>query len=101
MTCTFEPPPEALCRLPSCEIILDAIALNLPLKSPNSTNVVNITRWFSKASPNADISCIKHLTIPSDTILSKLSVGLAKAWDNGYAQSMTLCIKLHTFPTHL
>src|SRR5260370_19386100 len=72
MACTIEPPPEALCRLPSCNIILDAIALNLPLKSPNGTNVVNITRWFSKALPNADISCIRHLAITSDAVLLKL-----------------------------
>ena len=38
MAFPVEHPLEALCELPSGEIILDAIALNLPLKSPNSTN---------------------------------------------------------------
>ena len=33
VACPVEPPLEALCELPNSEIILDAIALNLPLKS--------------------------------------------------------------------
>src|SRR5260370_37082237 len=52
MACTIEPPPEALCGLPSCNILLDAIALNLPLKPLNGPIVVDITRRLSDTVPS-------------------------------------------------
>ncbi len=79
----FEPPSEALLELPQYETILEATALNLLPKSLDSTVTIDLTRWFSKVTPNTDIGNIKHLIIPSDTILSKLSAYLGKAWDDG------------------